>query len=954
MKVPFVAGQRWVSESEPELGLALVLSCHDGRVTVTFPASEETRTYSADNAPLRRMRLRLGDTVQTLDGRHGRVDAIQESAGVLCYAINGETVSESQLSHHTSSGGPEDRLLSHQFGAPAAFDLRRHTLEAQARMRQSAVRGFVGGRIDLIPHQLYIAREVSRRHTPRVLLSDEVGLGKTIEAGLILHRLLLSGRVERVLIVVPESLMHQWFAELLRRFNLWFDLYDEDRCTAIEKGDPGINPFLDDQLILLSIDFLDRSPHRAAQAVAAGWDMLVVDEAHHLEWSEDAPSRRYEIVEALSRRTPGMLLLTATPEQLGVASHFARLRLLDPDRYSSLVAFESGARDYRPAAELAERLAGGKELRPADLRTLEKWLSHVDSLDGRLQQAASNADHREFLLTQLLDLHGPGRVIFRNTRAGMQGFPKRIAVPVALAPGDDAETWIDRVSTEFAVDAGDSNLSDKTDLSQDPRLLWLVQWLRENENTKVLLICRRLEKVEAIEAALRRHLNLKVGVFHEKLTLVQRDRQAAWFADPDGARILLCSEIGSEGRNFQFAHHLVLFDLPLNPELLEQRIGRLDRIGQIQDIRIHAPYLRGSPQEVLWHWYHEGLDAFETNLEGGQELLREFGRRVHDLAMEFPASPRSDAEPELRALVRDTRTRRREIRELLKRGRDRLLELNSFRPPAARELIDLIRTSDQDADCEAYMLEMFDHYGVHIEELAPRTWFLNPRGVLTDAFPSIPEDGLTATADRLRALSREDVAFLTWDHPMVAGAMELLLGSETGSCSFGVLPTPGDRTLLLESCFVLETIAANRWHADRFLPATPIRVVINHKFDDVTAAHPTETFDGRLRPGNPHKLVSNADIAKRILPAMVEKSHQVAANAAASLRGSALAAMTSLIAPEIARIRTLSHVNDHVRPEEIEAAETEERELSAAIQNARLRLDCVRLIWKGAPETLAR
>jgi ATP-dependent helicase HepA len=100
---------------------------------------------------------------------------------------------------------------------------------------------------------------------------------------------------------------------------------------------------------------------------------------------------------------------------------------------------------------------------------------------------------------------------------------------------------------------------------------------------------------------------------------------------------LICSEIGSEGRNFQFAHHLVLFDLPLDPELLEQRIGRLDRIGQTSEIQVHVPYVTGSSHEVLARWYHEGLNAFETNLEGGNELWQQFGRAVHDLALEFPA-----------------------------------------------------------------------------------------------------------------------------------------------------------------------------------------------------------------------------------------------------------------------------------------------------------------------------
>jgi len=136
--------------------------------------------------------------------------------------------------------------------------------------------------------------------------------------------------------------------------------------------------------------------------------------------------------------------------------------------------------------------------------------------------------------------------------------------------------------------------------SKHERLDWLAELLRGLDPEKILLICRTPAMVTAIEAALRQRVkNLKAGVFHEGLSLLQRDRNAAWFADKHGAGILLCSEIGSEGRNFQFAHHLVLYDLPLDPELLEQRIGRLDRIGQKHQVDIHIPFVTGSGQEVL-------------------------------------------------------------------------------------------------------------------------------------------------------------------------------------------------------------------------------------------------------------------------------------------------------------------------------------------------------------------
>src|SRR5699024_6490087 len=131
--------------------------------------------------------------------------------------------------------------------------------------------GLAGPKIELIPHQLYIADEVSRRHAPRVLLADEVGLGKTIEAGLILHRLLLAGRVERALLLVPDSLTHQWLVELLRRFSLEVTLLDEQQSLA-QAGD---NPFDSGQLVLASQDWLFANPHRQRQAEACRWDLMI-------------------------------------------------------------------------------------------------------------------------------------------------------------------------------------------------------------------------------------------------------------------------------------------------------------------------------------------------------------------------------------------------------------------------------------------------------------------------------------------------------------------------------------------------------------------------------------------------------------------------------------------------------------------------------------------------------
>jgi ATP-dependent helicase HepA len=258
MPESFHSGQRWISESEPELGLGSVHRVTARTVTIQFGASRETREYARDNAPLRRVRFRTGDAIQNQAEARLVVQSIREQAGLIYYQGSEQEWCESELSATISFNQPEERLLAGQIDESECFDLRAIALEHQHRRRKSPVRGLVGGRMELIPHQLYIASEVAARLLPRVLLADEVGLGKTIEACLIVQRLLLTGRAKRVLILVPDSLVHQWFVELLRRFNLWFHIFDEERCASIESANPVANPFLDDQLVLASLSLLTR------------------------------------------------------------------------------------------------------------------------------------------------------------------------------------------------------------------------------------------------------------------------------------------------------------------------------------------------------------------------------------------------------------------------------------------------------------------------------------------------------------------------------------------------------------------------------------------------------------------------------------------------------------------------------------------------------------------------
>ncbi len=938
-----VVGQRCLSEREPELGLGAVSRVEGGRIEISFPASGETRLYARGTGVLKRVVFRVGETVAARDGTAFAIEAVDEENGLLIYVGGGRRVREDAVSDLAGVSLPQERLLAGHAEANAVFALRLRALEAQARFRQSEVRGCLGGRIDLIPHQFYILHEVAARQIPRVLLADEVGLGKTIEACLILQRLLAVGQVSRALVLVPESLTHQWFVELLRRFNLWFAIFDEERCVACETSEPGKNPFLSSQLALCSVDFLAGNATRGDQAVEAGWDLAIVDEAHHLEWTPETPGASYALVERLAQRTPGLLLLTATPTQLGLEGHFARLRLLDPARYDDLDAFKTEASQYGEVARVADALAARRPLAESDRATLQRLFAKAPARLERLlaDLDAHRPDAADTLLRTLLDQHGTGRVVFRNTRAAMTGFPRRVYCPVALET--DQPALPARIARELEAEETGAADAIRYSFKDDPRLDWLVAFLEERRPEKVLLICASPRKVLAIEAALKERTNLSVGLFHEGLPLVQRDRQAAWFAEPEGAQLLLCSEIGSEGRNFQFAHHLVLFDLPLNPGLVEQRIGRLDRIGQTQPIRIHVPCLAGTALAAVADWYHRGLDAFEQPLHGGNEYRTAFRQRVLDLVLAPPTARRPNPAAALEALIVETAAFRKDLQARLHEGRDRLLELNSFDPAAAERVLAQVRAADADPFPRRFLLALLDHFGVRIKEYEDGDLFLDPGHAYVERFPSIPADGMLATFDRRRAIAREDIHFLSPDHALMRDALDLLIDGPAGSTAFAQLKAPRPN-LLLEVVFVLETVAETRWHVDRFLAPAPVRTLVDLRGRDLTDERTSAEITADATDGDLHRFLERPGFNAAVLKALLEGAQDLAEKRAATLRAAAEASAQAALSAEVQRLRDLRALNDHVRPEEIALAEEKLARTREAIARARLRVDSLRLI----------
>lgn len=692
---------------QPEWGVGHLAALQEGgaKAVVFFPAREDSAVLvSTKGGALVPHLLPIGEPVVTVKGRQASV--VREEPGarglrryVIRYDDTGEEdeMPESELRALPPRSDLLSTLREGRVGDAKAFMLRKQALVLDDERRCDALGALLASRVMVKPHQVGVVQRVLSARRPRFVLADEVGLGKTIEAGMVFSALRLSGLARRVLVVAPSHLTVQWLVELFHKFNQLFTLMDSDRYAQSLKEQPDVSPWARFPLVVTSLEMLSRTEeHREAVADEdAFWDLVIIDEAHHLKGE-----KAFEAAEALAGNSWGLLLLTATPMQLDPAEYHGLLTLIDAATAPTVKGFEA-------------RLARQEELSTAVRSLLEgnapakavKALAQRFPEDTKLQ----GLKDKDALLEHLAETYSLSDRLVRNRRAIVGGFSTRrlhrhpvqlsaeelktrdnalAALAKSSLRGAPLANVLRRLESSPAAFAGavSSNPALKgADLklpSRDAKLVAFLGVLRgiwaSEASAKVLVFTESRDTLEALQTELGREGIEALG-YHGDLPLVERDRQVARFRDPEGPQVLLCTEVGGEGRNFQFAHHLVHYDLPWSPGTVEQRIGRLDRIGQTKPVEIHVFDPAGTLAADVLMLLADAVGVFGETVGGLDAVLEEVEDRIAELAL-LPREARVAYAAELKTKVEAARAQ-------VKRAYDPLLDLRSFDKPAVARLV---------------------------------------------------------------------------------------------------------------------------------------------------------------------------------------------------------------------------------------------------------------------------
>ncbi len=740
--------------------------------------------------------------------------------------------------------------------------LGREGLRLLDAYRNDPTAALSNSRIEPQPHQVGVAMRALAKSQPRLILADEVGLGKTIEAGLILKELRARGVLNRVLVLAPASLVTQWQQELRSKFNEVFVNHDGYMLRDLRQRHPDANPWnVGEQANVITSMQFARLGGQRQEIAEADWDLVIVDEAHHARRREDGgPNLAYRLLEEMRDRVGGLLLLTATPMQLETYELYSMVELVEPGLFDDYWDFEQARRDI---ARINAQIAWLRLPPPAPPQRGE-LVDLYDAWDAPADVRAADLGSPEgrLLATRWLETkHRLSEAMVRNRKAEVGQFMRRVAHRLSVEPTDeelqlelDVQAYLRReysrspafglvlVTFQKLLASSSRALADalerraarilreeeegEHELTDDPELLEELEELlaagraREAEaaelrdlagraraisdtkldvlerelealfdvqpNQKVLIFTQYLGSLEMIRERLAP--KLRVNVFRGGMD--RREKDAAHHAFKTDGQVLISTEAGGEGRNFQFCHILFNYDLPWNPMRIEQRIGRLDRVGQKHNVLIYNFGVRATLDERILDVLEHRIRIFTESVGALEPILGDIEGRLKQICLKDAQAARHEFdryEVDLQERIRRARMHEEHLRDFV-------MDTQSFRRDEVRKLLDETPMATPD-DLKEFVLAVLRRYSsspaARVVVEREGVFRITPPGVLVEANPRLRDiTDFVGTFDYRIALEDETLDFFAFGHPLI----DALVGAVTEAVvPVGVSAAPDQR-----------------------------------------------------------------------------------------------------------------------------------------------------------------
>ena len=754
---------------------------------------------------------------------------------------------------------PLERLIAGDFGNATEYGLRLQARYLKHAYKYDPLSGLSNARIEPMLHQVYVAHRVGQKLRPRMILADEVGLGKTIEAGLIMKEMIARGTAERILIICPASLQFQWQSEMRGKFNEEFTILDGEAARLL--GRDGSNPWLKVDRVITSLP-LARREERSAQIIESEWDLVIFDEAHHVRRRYEGPGKyrstlAYELADELKELTDGLLLLTATPMQLHPFELYSLIELVEPGLYPSFESYDT-QRKTLPALNGLMR-----DLRIWDALAQKEQMESIEHHSGLLEELGLPGDPADYLagsaarddlMDELVAKHPLSLTLTRNRKAVIGGFASRSPYRIPVTPTEQETSVYENVSAYIregynrarrdknnavgflmvlyhkllasssnalrssfkkrieklrvkvdeaeAFELGELSEADIEELAGSDDVLDVIEeledyaanreaalWeievlerlvselgglrdskaealvsviadriLKDHPDEKILVFTGFLKTQEFLAYALK-GAGYEVVLFNGQMDIEEKERSVRDFRK--SAQIMITTEAGGEGRNFQFAHIMVNYDLPWNPMKVEQRIGRLDRIGQSKEVLIYNLAVEGTVEDRVLDVLDRRIGLFEESVGSLDPILGEVERDLERLVMEHSAHLDEEIEDygkDLGVLVAEARQKERLLADFI-------LDRASLRTDEAAELLEddpLARWTD----LRDYISDSLSYFGGRLSEHQEGGYSvsLSPKLSLRLGIKKPVNRGIF---DPKLALEMEDLPFLAFGHEIV-------------------------------------------------------------------------------------------------------------------------------------------------------------------------------------------